>query len=91
MSDEDLSEYDNRAIVRIGGAVHRPAHWWTPAVHELLNYLETVAFPYSPRVLGFDAEGREVLSYIEGESGGDSWTKIITDDGLVKFARLLRA
>ncbi len=91
MSDEDLSAYDNRAITRIGDTVHRPAHWWTPAVHELLNYLESVAFPYSPRVLGFDADGREALSFIEGESGGDSWTKIITDDGLVKFARLLRA
>lgn len=91
MAEDDLSEYENRAIIRIGDTVHRPTHWWTPAVHDLLNYLESVAFPYSPRVLGFDAEGREVLSFIEGQSGGDSWTKIITDDGLVKFARLLRA
>ncbi len=91
MSDDNLSYYDNRAIIRVGATVHRPTHWWTPAVHELLNYLESIAFPYSPRVLGFDVEGREVLSFIEGESGADSWTKIITDDGLAKFARLLRA
>ena len=91
MSDDNLSYYDNRAIIRIGATVHRPTHWWTPAVHELLHYLESVAFPYSPRVLGFDAEGREILSFIEGESGADSWIKIITEDGLAKFARLLRA
>lgn len=90
MPDDNLSEYDNRDILRIGDTVHRPAHWWTPAVHELLKYLESAGFPYSSRVLGFDDEGREVLRFIAGESGGDSWEKIITDAGLAKFARLLR-
>lgn len=90
MSDDNLSEYDQREILRIGDTIHRPAHWWTPAVHNLLNYLESVDFPYSPRLLGFDDEGREVLRFIEGESGGDSWVKIITDAGLARFARLLR-
>jgi len=59
-------------------------------VHELLKYLESVNFPHSPRVLGFDTEGREVLTYIEGESGKEGWKKIITDDGLRKYAKLLR-
>lgn len=90
MSDDNLGEYDTRNIVRIGDTVHRPAHWWTLAVHQLLNYLQSVGFAYSPRVLGFDDEGREALSFIEGESGGDSWVKITTDSGLAKFARLLR-
>jgi len=60
-------------------------------VHELLKYLESANFPYSPRVKGFDPEGREVLTYIEGESGKDGWQKITTDAGLRKYAQLLRA
>jgi hypothetical protein len=91
VSDNNLSYSDNREILRIDQTVHRPTYWWTPAVHELLKYLEVVGFSYSPRVLGFDEEGREVLSFIEGESGADGWAKITTDEGLSKFARLLRA
>lgn len=90
MSTENLGD-DKRPIIRIDNTVHRPAEWWTPAVHELLNHLESVGFKYSPRVLGFDNEGREVLSYIAGESGKDSWKKVTTDDGLRKFAHLLRS
>jgi aminoglycoside phosphotransferase (APT) family kinase protein len=59
-------------------------------VHKLLKHLESVGFKYSPRVLGFDNEGREILSFIDGDSGKDGWTKIITDEGLRKYARLLR-
>lgn len=91
MTNELLHDNPNRPIERIGDAVHRPTHHWTPAVHDLLNYLQSVNFPYSPRVLGFDEDGREILSYIEGQSGADSWIKITSDDGLRKFAKLLRA
>lgn len=90
MSEQPLSSYKERPIVRIGNTVHRPTGWWTPAVHKLLKYLEKVDFKYSPRVFGFDEQGREILSFIEGESGKDGWTRIITDEGLQKYARLLR-
>lgn len=90
MLEQQLSSYEKRPIVRIRDTVHRPTGWWTPAVHELLQYLEKVGFKYSPRVLGFDDHGREILSFIDGESGKDGWTKIVTDDGLRKYARLLR-
>lgn len=85
-----LDDNPNRPIERIGSAVHRPTHHWTPAVHSLLKYLESISFQYSPRVLGFDEQGREVLSFIDGESGADGWEKIVTNDGLRKFAKLLR-
>jgi hypothetical protein len=91
MSDSQLLDNNpTRAIERIGGTVHRPTHHWTPAVHALLNYLESVGFKYSPRVLGFDEQGREVLSYLTGESGAAGWTKITSDEGLRKLANLLR-
>jgi hypothetical protein len=91
MSDNQLlDDNPNRPIERIDETVHRPTHHWTPAVHDLLNYLQSVGFPYSPKVLGFDDDGREILSYIDGQSGADGWAKIVSDDGLRKFAKLLR-
>jgi hypothetical protein len=91
MDEEQLTTNDTHPVIKIGNKVHRPTDWWTPAVHDLLRHLETVGFPYSPRVLGVDDEGREILSHIEGDSGKDGWEKIISDDGLRKFAKLLRA
>ena len=90
MVEENLNSTEKHPVVRLGDTVHRPVGWWTPAVHELLNYLERVGFKYSPRVLGFDKQGREILTYIKGESGKDGWEKIISDTGLKSFAHLLR-
>lgn len=95
MSEEYLTTNSEHPVVRIGNEVHRPTGWWTPAVHDLLKHLEKVGFQYSPRVLGFDNEGREVLSYIEGETGSKNnwkpiWQKITNEQGLRKLAELLR-
>ncbi len=90
MPGENLNRTDDHPVIRIGDTVHRPVGWWTPAVHGLLKYLESTGFKYSPRVLGFDEDGREVLSFIDGESGKDSWAKVISDNGLRKYAKLLR-
>lgn len=91
MSDEHvLQNGSHRRVVRVGDTVRRPVHPWTPAVHELLRHLEGVGFPYSPRVRGIDEEGREVLTYLEGESGPQGWAKVVDDTGLVTFARFLR-
>lgn len=86
----NLNNTNKHPIVKIGNTVHRPTGWWTPSVHKLLNYLESVGFKYSPRVLGFDEKGREILSFIEGDSGKDGWSKITSEGGLRKFANLLR-
>jgi Phosphotransferase enzyme family len=91
MNRQELGSSAHRKITRIDDTVHRPTGWWTPAVHDLLQFLESVDFPYSPRVLGFDEQGFEVLGFIPGESGSVGWTKIITDDGLRKYARLLKS
>ncbi|MFE0465507.1 aminoglycoside phosphotransferase family protein, partial [Kitasatospora sp. NPDC058965] len=55
-------------VERIGRTVHRPVGPWTPAVHDLLHHLEAVGYELAPRVLGFDDQGREVLTWIDGES-----------------------
>ncbi len=75
---------------RIGDTVHRPAGPWTAAVHDLLRHLESIGYEHAPRVLGFDDEGREVLTWIRGDSGPEGWGKVVDDRGLIAFARMLR-
>lgn len=70
--------------------MRRPVAPWTAAVHELLHHLEAVGFDRAPRVLGFDEQGREVLTFLDGESGSDGWGKVVDDRGLIAFAHLLR-
>jgi aminoglycoside phosphotransferase len=86
-----LQDASGRPIVRVGDTVRRPVGPWTPAVHGLLRHLEASGFTLSPRVLGIDDEGREILTYIPGRSGPDGWAMIVTDRGLERLARLLRA
>lgn len=42
---------------------------WTPTVHALLRHLQDVGFAAAPRLVGsgLDREGREVLTFIDGE------------------------
>lgn len=90
MSEQLLPNNSHRPIVKVGSTVHRPTEFWQPAVHDLLNYLSTNHFAYSPHVLNNDKEGREVLSYFDGESGKAGWKQITTDEGLRKYAKFLR-
>jgi hypothetical protein len=85
-----LQDDPHRRVVRIGDTVRRPLHPWSATVHELLRHLENIGFPHSPRLLGIDGEGREVITYLDGDSGGAGWARAATDEGLVAMARLLR-
>jgi hypothetical protein len=57
------------AVWRQGDVVIRDAGPWTPAVHALLRHLEEVGFEAAPRLVGSgrDGDGREVLTYMDGE------------------------
>ena len=79
-------------VARVGNTVHRTAGAWTPAVHALLRHLETVGFAESPRVLGTDDRGREVLSYLPGTTPPwTDWPDVLRcDDGVVQLGQLLR-
>ncbi len=72
-------------VVRVGDTVRRPTGRWTPAVHSLLQHLEDVGFEGAPRVLGFDDQGREVLTYLPSEPAA-RWS----DDVLIGAAHLVR-
>lgn len=80
--------------VQVGDTVRRPAGPWTPAVHALLAHLVTKGFTGAPRPLGFDDQGREVLTFLTGETTGSrrprpAW--VYADDALVQVARWMRA
>ena len=56
-------------VHRRGSVVIRDTGPWTPAVHTLLRHLEEVGFAAAPRLVGpgLDHNGRETLTFIEGE------------------------
>ena len=77
-------------VVRVGATVRKPYGPWVPTVHALLGYLGAHGFP-SPRPLGVDQEGRQVLSWLPGRPGWlehhRCWR---SPDMLAKAARLVR-
>jgi Phosphotransferase enzyme family len=79
-------------VVRIGNTVHRPVRRWTTTVHAVLRHLEQTGFTEAPRVLGFDDAGREVLTYLEGETAGEApWPAwVSSDEALVQVGSWLR-
>ncbi|MDK1388608.1 phosphotransferase [Sinorhizobium sp. 8-89] len=64
-----LAGGERTVVSRRGGVVIRETGPWAPSVHSLLRHLEDAGFAGAPRVVGdgFDEQGREVLTYIEGD------------------------
>jgi hypothetical protein len=91
LTDEvELQAGPHRPVVRVGGSVRRLAGWWTPAVHDLLRYLDEVGYVGAPQPLGLDEQGREMLSFVDGASGRTEMHRVATDDGLRAAALALR-
>jgi hypothetical protein len=79
MAEIPLEGGSHSTVVRVGSTVRRASHSWSADVLDLLGHLELEGFAGAPRALGFDEQGREVLTYIEGEVGrGDGF---IADQG----------
>ena len=77
--------------VKVGETVRRTAGAWTPAVHALLEHLAAKGFDFSPRPLGIDEKGREILTYLPGKSLHRPWISVLkTDEGLRQVARMVR-
>lgn len=81
--------HDSGRVTRIGGTVRKPVRPWTRSVHAVLRHLESVGFAGAPRVIGFDTEGREVLTYIDGVDGRRA--RCYTDAALIQVAQLIRS
>lgn len=79
------------APVRVGDTVRRPAGSSRASVRDLLLHLEAVGFDGAPRYLGTDEQGREVLSWIDGDvplPPYPAWS--MTDRALADLGGLVR-
>jgi hypothetical protein len=78
-------------VVRVGDTVRRPATEHSAGVFALLTHLRDVGFDGAARPLGFDAQGREVLSYVPGDvpvPPYPAWS--MSDAALASVAKLQR-
>jgi len=93
LDEQPLPGGNAGGAVLAGGTVRRTAGPWTPAVHALLRHLEDRGFAGAPRVIGLDEQGREVLTYLPGETVGMTrpWPAWVhSDETLDQVGRWLR-
>jgi hypothetical protein len=88
VSETVLEGGDLNHVVKVGDTVRRPQGEWSPAVHALLLHFEAVGFDGAPRFLGVDEDGREILSFVEGDAALAPLPA--GDDILVALGLLLR-
>jgi tRNA A-37 threonylcarbamoyl transferase component Bud32 len=77
-------------VVRVGDTVRRPPIFATQLMRDVLVHLERVGFEAAPRWLGLDEQGRDVLSFVEGDTFSDCRAIVWSDEQLAASARLLR-
>jgi hypothetical protein len=88
VTEEILYGGDINTVVKVDETVRRPTGPWSEAVHALLVHFEQVGFDAAPRFLGIDEQGREILSFVEGEP---AHAPVPSDDEVVvELGRLLR-
>ncbi|WP_433059615.1 aminoglycoside phosphotransferase family protein [Dactylosporangium sp. CS-033363] len=93
MTEERLEGGRTYGAVRVDDEVRRPAQPFTATVHTVLRHLEAAGFDGAPRVLGFDDQGRERLTFLPGETLGEpqpwpEWAR--SDDTLRQVGAWLR-
>lgn len=77
-------------IVRIGDTVRRPVRPFTATVQAYLSHLHGAGFTAAPVPLGFDDQGREVLSFVPGDVPREPLPAAAAgDDVLAALARLI--
>jgi hypothetical protein len=86
VSEVPLAGGDMNLVVRVGDTVRRPPE--PPEVVELLQWYERVGFDGAPRFLGYDEQGREMLSFVAGEPAFAPVPS--SDDVVARIGRLLR-
>jgi Ser/Thr protein kinase RdoA (MazF antagonist) len=78
-------------VTRVGDSVRRPWRSTSPATQALLDHLERVGFDGAPSYLGVDERGREMLSFVPGQTAIEPYPAwALTDEALVSVGELLR-
>lgn len=78
-------------VVRAGNTVRRPAQVWSPAIRPLLDHLHATAPGIAPESLGVDDQGRDIISFVEGDTGHYPLAGYMRSDAsLIAAARFVR-
>jgi hypothetical protein len=78
-------------VVRIGRTVRRPVRPFTAGVQAYLAHVRSRGFLATPEPLGYDEQGREILSFVEGDVPLDPLPDYATGDQvLADLAVLIR-
>ena len=90
-TESPLKGGNTTPVARAGSTVRRQAGPWTPTIHALLRYIRRNGFPLAPDPIGFDAQGREIVSYLDGDAGHYPLPEWAWQDRLLtEIAALLR-
>ena len=87
MTEQRLPGGRSFGAVRVDEEVRRPAQPWTATVHSVLRHLEDAGFAGAPRARGFDDQGRERLTFLPGQTLGDTawpWPDWLRSDGALR-------
>jgi Ser/Thr protein kinase RdoA (MazF antagonist) len=77
-------------VVRVGDTVRRPSKQSSAFVGRLLALLHERGFAAAPRHLGQDEQGRDVLTFLEGEVPAEL-ESAFSDETLAAAARIVRS
>ncbi|NLF50379.1 MAG: aminoglycoside phosphotransferase family protein [Leptolinea sp.] len=88
--EEHLTGGTMTGVARAGDTVRRTAGHWTLRVHQLLAHLREQGITEVPEPLGFDAQGREELSFLPGAAAISLTDDLRAESVLIQAARLLR-
>lgn len=77
-------------VVRVGDTVRRPPRHATQLMRDVLVHLEAVGFDAAPRWLGLDERGRDILTFLEGDTYSDTRQLTWSNGQLTAAGALLR-
>jgi len=77
--------------VRVGNTMRRPAHHRSSYVDAVLRHLADVGFTGAPCPLGYDDDGRQILTFIEGEVPAEEGPYRLPDARILSAAVLIRS
>lgn len=81
----------NCKIEFLNNEIHRESGYWTKQVHQFLHFLRKRGFAQAPEPLGFDEQGREIVSFVKGQTCDYPLSEDIASlEALVSVAKLLR-
>jgi aminoglycoside phosphotransferase (APT) family kinase protein len=79
------------SVVRVGDHVLRPVQPATASVHRFLRALHEAGFAGAPRPIAIEADGRERLTFLEGEVAVPPYPDWVqSDEALISLAVLTR-